>query len=197
MHKGSSTTDHLRALNQIIEKPNEYNLLLYIGFIDHGKAIDTVAIFEALRKTNTNKTHINMLQNIYSQVTAMIRLDKLMSDEFPTNRGSDKETHSHLNYLLLLWRKSFRRQTSLKESMSMEKTLQTYGLPSMSLFSTKKTKQMEKHLNSLYSENLKVGLKIHKGKTKYTTKYADSEDILNDQDKIEKVTFQILRRGPE
>ena len=50
------------------------------------------------------------------------------------------------------------------------------------------TKQMEKHLNNLNSESLKVGLKIHKGKTKYMTNHADSEDILIDQQKIEKVT---------
>ena len=33
----------------------------------------------------------------------------------------------------------------------------------------KTTKQMEKHLNKLNSESLKVGLKIHKGNTKYMT----------------------------
>ena len=52
----------------------------------------------------------------------------------------------------------------------------------------KTTKQMEKQLNNVNSESLKVGLKIHKGKTKYMTKHADSEDILTDQQKIEKVT---------
>lgn len=31
---GFSTTDHLQALNQIIEKTKEYNLKLYIAFID-------------------------------------------------------------------------------------------------------------------------------------------------------------------
>ena len=50
------------------------------------------------------------------------------------------------------------------------------------------TKQMEKHLNNLNSESLKVGLKIRKGKTKYMTDHADSEDILIDQQKIEKMT---------
>ena len=50
------------------------------------------------------------------------------------------------------------------------------------------TKQMEKHLNSLNSESLKVGLKVHKGKTKYMTNHADSEDILIDQQKLEKLT---------
>ena len=50
------------------------------------------------------------------------------------------------------------------------------------------TKQMEKHLNNFNSESLKVGFKIHKGKTEYMTNHADSEDILIDQHKIGKVT---------
>ena len=37
---------------------------------------------------------------------------------------------------------------------------------------------MENTLNSL-----KVGLKEHKGKTKYMINHVDSEDILTDQDK--------------
>ena len=49
------------------------------------------------------------------------------------------------------------------------------------------TKQMEKHLNNLNSESMKVDLKIHKGKTKYMTSHADSKDILIDQQKTEKV----------
>ena len=54
------------------------------------------------------------------------------------------------------------------------------------LFDGKKsTKQIEKHLNSLNSECLKVGLKVHKGKTKYITNHADSEHILMDQENIE------------
>ena len=46
------------------------------------------AIFEALRKTNINETYINILQNIYSQATARIHLDKLVSDEFPIKQRS-------------------------------------------------------------------------------------------------------------
>ena len=109
--KGYSTTDHLQALNQITEKSNEYNLPLCIGFIDCETAFDTAehfAIFEALRKTNINETYIIILQNIYSQATARMLLDKSVSDEFPINRGV-RQGDSHLNYLLLLWRKSLRR----------------------------------------------------------------------------------------
>ena len=88
--KGYSTTDHLQALNQTMEKSNEYNLPLCIGFIDYEKAFDTVehfAIFEALRKTNVNETYINILQNIYNQATTRVHLDKLVSTEFPIHRG--------------------------------------------------------------------------------------------------------------
>ena len=49
-----------------------------------------------------------------------------------------------------------------------------------------KKKKKEKHLNSVNSESLKVGLQIHKGKTKYTTIRADSEGILIDQEKLKK-----------
>ena len=58
----------------------------------------------------------------------------------------------------------------------------------MLLFSAKQQNKWKKHLNNLNSESLKVGLKIHKGKTKYMTNHAHSEDILIDQQKIEKVT---------
>ena len=88
--KGYATTDRLQALNQVIMKSDEYNLPLCIGFIDYEKAFDTVehfAIFEVLRKTNIDKTSINILQNIYSQATARIHLDKLVSDEFTLQRG--------------------------------------------------------------------------------------------------------------
>ena len=61
----------MQALNQIIEKSNECNLPLCIGFIDYEKAFDTVehfAIFEALSKTNVNETYINILQNITTRL---------------------------------------------------------------------------------------------------------------------------------
>ena len=61
LSKSYSTSDHLQALNQIIEKSNEYKLPLCICFIDYEKAFDTVehvAIFEALRKTSINETYV-------------------------------------------------------------------------------------------------------------------------------------------
>ena len=84
-----TTESTMKQINQITEKSNEYILPLCIDFTDYEKAFDTIehfAILEALRKTNINETYINILQNIYSQATASIYLDKLVSDELHINR---------------------------------------------------------------------------------------------------------------
>ena len=47
-------------------------------------------------------------------------------------------------------------------------------------------KKRKKHLDNLNSESLKVGLETHKEKTEYISNYADSEDTLTDQEKLEK-----------
>ena len=189
--KGYSTTDHLQALNQIIEKLNEYNLPLCIGFIDYEKAFDTVehfAIFETLRKTNVNERYINILQNIYNQATARVHLDKLVSTEFPRHRGVRQGDPLSPKLFTAVMEEVFKKP-DISEGVNVDggNLTNLRFADDVALFN-ETTKQMEKHLNNLKSESLKAGLKMHKGKTKYMTNHADSEDILIDQQKIEKVT---------
>ena len=40
---GLSTTDHLHAVNQVIEKHEELKLPLYPAFIDYSKAFDSIS----------------------------------------------------------------------------------------------------------------------------------------------------------
>ena len=80
--KKYSTVDHLQALNQVIEKGEEYQLPLVIGFIGYVKAFDSIehsSIFEALRKINVNETYVKILENIYKVATASVRLDNHVS----------------------------------------------------------------------------------------------------------------------
>ena len=39
---GYSKMDHLQAINQLIEKSNEYQLDLCLGFVDYQKAFDSI-----------------------------------------------------------------------------------------------------------------------------------------------------------
>jgi hypothetical protein len=52
---------------------------------------------------------------------------------------------------------------------------------------TTSVKDMEVQLNNLNTESQKIGLKIHKGKTKFMTNYPTEESIEIENDQIEKV----------
>ena len=63
--KGYSTVDHLQAINQLIEKCNEFKRALCTGYINYEKAFDSKeheAIFKALRSIGINETYITILE---------------------------------------------------------------------------------------------------------------------------------------
>ena len=117
------------------------------------------AIFKALRKTNINETYINILQNIYSQATARIHLDKLVSDEFPIHRGARQGDPLSPKLFTAVMEEVFKK-ADISEGVNVdgENLTNLRFADDVTLFN-KTTRQMEKHLNSLNSESLKVGLK--------------------------------------
>ena len=54
------------------------------------------------------------------------------------------------------------------------------------MLTTTSVKDMEVQLKSLNSESKKIGLKIHKGKTKFMTNYGTNEFIEIENEEIEK-----------
>ena len=119
----------------------------------------------------------------YSQAAARIHLDKLVSGEFPIHRQEDPLSPTLFTTVM----EEVFKKVDVSEGVNVdgENLTNLRFADDVALFK-KTTRQMEKHLNSLNSESLKVGLKIHKGKTKYMTNHADSEDILIDQQKLKK-----------
>ena len=111
-----------------------------------------------------------------------------MSGEFPIHRGVRQGNPLSPKLFTAVMEEVFKK-ADISEGVNVdgENLTKLRVADDVALFN-ETTKQMEKHLNSLNSESLEVGLKIHKGKTKYMTNHADSEDILIDQQKIEKVT---------
>ena len=87
---GYSTMDHLQAINQLIEKSNEYQLDLCLGFVDYQKAFDSIEhkdMFNALRKVGIHEGYISIFQDIYTNATAKIYIDKDVSKEVKIKRG--------------------------------------------------------------------------------------------------------------
>uniref|UniRef100_A0A914Q2U9 Reverse transcriptase domain-containing protein n=1 Tax=Panagrolaimus davidi TaxID=227884 RepID=A0A914Q2U9_9BILA len=64
-----STVDHIYSLNQVFEKCREYNMPLYVIFIDFKKAFDSVelpAIWEALERFGVDAGDIEIIKMIYA-----------------------------------------------------------------------------------------------------------------------------------
>ena len=73
--KGYSTVDHLQTINQLTEKCNEFKRPLCIGYIDYGKAFDSIeheAIFKALRSKGINNIYTTILEDIYTVAAASV-----------------------------------------------------------------------------------------------------------------------------
>ena len=111
-----------------------------------------------------------------------------MSTEFPIHRGVRQRDPLSPKLFTAVLEELFKK-VDISEGVNAdgENLTNLRFADDVALFN-ETTQQMEKHLNNLNSESMKVGLKIHKGKTKYITNHANSEGILIDQQKIEKVT---------
>ena len=188
--KGYSTTDHIYTLNQVIEKSNEYNLPLCVGFIDYEKAFDSIehfAIFEALRKININETYVQILENIYHKATARIHLDNLMSEQFNIKRGV-RQGDPISPKLFTAAIEAIFQKADLVHGLNVDgETLTNLRFADDVALLTEKTTQMELQLNDLYDASKEVGLKMHKRKTKYMTNFDSSNEIHIESERIEKV----------
>ena len=111
-----------------------------------------------------------------------------MSDKFPIHRGVRQGDPLSPKLFTAVMEDVFKKK-DVSEGVNIDGVRLTnlWFADDAALFG-ETTRHMEKHLNSLNSESLKVVLKMHQGKTKYMTNHADSEDILMDRQKIEKVT---------
>ncbi|KAL3271590.1 hypothetical protein HHI36_022065 [Cryptolaemus montrouzieri] len=81
--------DHIHAIKHLIEKCNEYNLDLYIAFIDYQKAFDSIEIWAVLNSLNAcrvDSRYTNLIKNIYSSAIMHVQLWNKTND-IPIKRG--------------------------------------------------------------------------------------------------------------
>ncbi|GFR89505.1 endonuclease-reverse transcriptase [Elysia marginata] len=188
--KGYSTTDRIHTLNQVIEKSNEYNLPLCVGFIDYEKAFDSVehfAIFDALRQININEKCVNILENIYQNATAKVHIDNMESELFPIKRGVRQGDPISPKLFTAAIEMIFRK-AELKHGLNIDgETLTNLRFADDVALVTEDTKSMEEQLNNLNKISLESGLQMHKGRTKYMVNFESHENIQIDKEKIEEV----------
>jgi hypothetical protein len=190
--EGYSTTDHLQALNQLIEKANEYQLKLCIGYIDYEKAFDSVEhsdLFAALRKIGVNEGYVKIIEDIYTNATATIYIDNDASQPIQINRGVRQgDTLSPKIFTAAVEEEVFKKLDLEVRGVNIdgERLTDLRFADDVALVTTS-VEDMEIQLNLLNQESKKIGLKIHKGKTKYMTNFDTNETLEIENDMIEKV----------
>ena len=163
--------DHLHALNQVIEKANEYNLELCVGFIDYDKAFDSVEhndLFTALCKVGVNERYVQLLEDIYTDANAKYFILKMMSEKLLTSReGGVRQGDTISPKIFTTAMEDIFKKLNLQErgvKVDGEKFTDLRYADDVVLIAIS-VKHMEVQLNELNQGSKKIRLNIHKGKT--------------------------------
>ena len=74
-----STVDHIHVLREVIERTNEYQMPLCVGFIDYEKALDSAestAVIKALKHSGVEESYINIFKNMYKNARTTISVNQ-------------------------------------------------------------------------------------------------------------------------
>ncbi|GFN74508.1 endonuclease-reverse transcriptase [Plakobranchus ocellatus] len=129
-----------------------------------------------------------MIENIYKGATARIHIDNLISEAFEIQRGVRQDNPISPKLFITVIEQVF-KEADLKYDINIDgEYLRDLRFADYLALCIEKEEEMEEHLERLNSESKKVGMKIHKGKTKYMTNYITERPILIDNENIELVT---------
>jgi len=166
---GFSTIDHIHSLRQLIQKHNEFNLPLYLIFIDFEKAFDSVehnAILHALKSQGIQHHLIEIIEEINKNTKTAI---KLFSEDIEVRigRGVRQGDVISPNLFTCVLEQVMRRvQFGEDDGVSVDGEKLRYLAFADDIVLTSRTAHMaENMLNNLNREAEKVGLRMHSGKT--------------------------------
>lgn len=74
---GYSTLDHILAMRIMVEKTTEYQMTLWLAFIDYKKAFDSVetwSVLESLQNARIDHRYCALVENMYKKATLRVNL---------------------------------------------------------------------------------------------------------------------------
>ena len=162
-----------------------------IAYIDYEKALDSVEheiIFKALRNIGINETYINIIEDIYTDATAKVHIEKQMSEEIKISRGVRQGDPISPKLFTASIEEVFKNCDLDKRGIDIDgERLTDLRFADDVALTTNSVEDMEMQLNILNHESKRIGLKIHRGKTKFMTNFKTTDTIKIEGIVIEKV----------
>lgn len=187
--KKYSTVDHIHAVNQLFEKAREYNVEINALFIDFNKAFDTVyheKIWEALARQGTPVTFIKILQNLYKNASAYVKLDK-KGTSFRVKRGVRQGDPLSPNLFNAVLEHAFRMLDWEEKGIRIDgKRLNNLRFADDVILVSSQVDELGKMAADLKKVCEEVGLKINMSKTKFMSNNPKAK-LLLDGTELEKV----------
>ena len=176
--KNYSTIDHLQAINQIIEKTQEYNLTLYMAFIDYAKAFDTVehvSILKALEEMKIHPKYIRLIGKIYSNSESKVKIEA-EGKTFKTKRGVRQGDPISPKLFTCVLEIVFRRlnweQRRKGININGRRMSNLRFADDIVLFATT-AQQLKEMMSELDAKSKEVGLQMNPAKTRIMTNYKE------------------------
>ena len=185
--------DHLQATNQLIEKALEFNLGLYIAFVDYKKAFDSVEhkpILQTLKNQGIQNTYITLLANLYTEFKAKIQTE-VEGNAFPLQRGVKQGDPLAPKLFTAVLEKHMRKlEWETKHGINIDGQRLTHLRFADDIILISSAKELETMLRDLDTVSREIELTMNTSKTKIMTN-ANVIPIHIRREQIEHVTDYI------
>lgn len=195
--KDYSTVEHLQTMKTVIEKVTEYNIPLWVAFIDYKKAFDTVeiwAVLQALKNARIDSRYNKLIEQIYKKATLQIRLHE-NTEKISIKRGVRQGDNMSPKLFTLVLEDAYKRIEWGNRGISIlgERLTHLRFADDVVLFAETKD-QLISMLEDVHKASVRVGLELNFQKTKYMTNERDEQeeqDIEMGENQVQRVESYI------
>lgn len=183
---GFSCEDQVLVMAQLIEKQNEFQKELWAAAIDYDKALDTIehdSVWSALEHTKLPTLYIRTLANLYEGQSGIVQMDKA-SKQFLICRGTKQGDptspilfNSVLQYAMEPAVDTWKRcGCGINMGEGVDNCLTNPRFGDVIILLAKSKAQLKRMLVELNEATGKVGVSMHRGKTKILTNSLDQKN---------------------
>ena len=177
---GYSTVDHLHTINQVIEKAQEFNLHIYIAFIDYRKAFDSVeheSVLDALKTIGIHSKYIRLIAKIYMNCSTKVRTET-EGETFRMKKGVRQGDPISPKLFTCTLESIFRKLRWDKKrrgiNINGKRLTNLKFADDIVIFSNSAT-ELQEMLNELNEKSKEVGLQMNPTKTKLMTNSMETQ----------------------